>query len=113
MRMLSVLRKLLSDAQTEPFWTPVDLKMYPEYTSLVPMPMDLGTILQRTKEDAYSDEFNFIRDVLLVCSNCQKFNAEESALHQYSLRLKEEVEDLFSRWIESDDRPADPDIPYE
>jgi hypothetical protein len=29
------------------------------------------------------------------------------------IRLKEEVEDLFNKWIESDDKPEDPDIPYQ
>ena len=32
LRIISLLRWLLSDIQTEPFWTPVDLSLYPDYS---------------------------------------------------------------------------------
>ena len=72
MRMLSLLRWLLSDIRTEPFWTPVDLKVYSTYTTIVQVPMDLGTILSRTKEGLYTDVYAFLR-VLEKISNFNRY----------------------------------------
>lgn len=53
MRCLSILRVLIADVRTEPFWAPVDLKMVPSYKHYISHPMDLGTIHENVRSNAY------------------------------------------------------------
>ena len=54
-RILSLLRWLLSDIRTEPFWAPVDLKLYPSYMYVyIQQLLSLVFIIN----DVYSPQFN-------------------------------------------------------
>jgi hypothetical protein len=73
MRCLSILRQLVADTRTEPFWVPVDTKAVPSYLHFIKQPMDLGTIRKRVVSGHYgtdADKFAAVSvacDVLGVC----------------------------------------------
>ncbi|KAJ1430973.1 Bromodomain-containing protein [Ochromonadaceae sp. CCMP2298] len=108
-RCLSLLRSLVEDVRTEPFWAPVDVSVIPSYPHYISHPMDLGTITTRVKGAGY-DEEQFAKDVRLVWANCQTFNVEQSVLYGYASILGDKFERLFDAWITSPSRPQNPDI---
>lgn len=56
MRALTILRQLVSDTRTEPFWVPVDTKAVPSYLHFIKQPMDLGTIHKRILKGHYGSD---------------------------------------------------------
>ncbi|KAI1321818.1 hypothetical protein EDD11_000094 [Mortierella claussenii] len=71
-----VLKKLMDDPCAFEFLQPVDpiRQGIPQYLKIISHPMDLGTIQQKLKTDAYKSAGEVRDDIELVIFNCRKFN---------------------------------------
>ncbi len=67
-----ILRALLSDERTEPFWEPVDVKLVPSYTHYIKQPMDLGTVRNKVEKGLYAspEAFKKVRAFIYVLCCC-------------------------------------------
>lgn len=61
--LYGLLNKLNNDVDTAAFWAPVDTKLYKDYNKYVKVPMDLGTIAVRLRDDQYEDDLEHFRQV--------------------------------------------------
>jgi hypothetical protein len=83
---VSIRQKLLEGIQlcceciqeSNSFTEPVDLEAYPDYTSVVPVPIDLSTIIARLQNSFYRRKASLLWDVLLLFNNAVVFNEETS-----------------------------------
>lgn len=94
----SVLKELLRKAHEGyafPFYHPVDpvALNIPEYFKVIKRPMDLHTIGEKLKMNAYENANEFEEDMRLMFNNCYKFNPVGQAVHQMGRQL-EQVFDL-------------------
>ncbi|KDD73462.1 hypothetical protein H632_c2149p0, partial [Helicosporidium sp. ATCC 50920] len=77
------------------FNEPVDLGMYPEYTSIVETPMDFGTIRRKLSQNAYPAVANVLHDARLIFSNCRAFNDPTSDIMADCRRLEAHFKSLW------------------
>ncbi|OMH83849.1 SWR1 complex bromodomain subunit bdf1 [Zancudomyces culisetae] len=66
------------------FYEPVDYKALniPSYPKIIKNPMDLGTVKTKLASGAYKTPSDFHSDVLLIFTNCYKFNPPNHPVHQ-------------------------------
>lgn len=64
----------ITENATTLFQFPVSLTEFPDYLKYVESPMDLNTIESKINSDQYKTVEDFEYDVLLIFSNCEKFN---------------------------------------
>lgn len=64
--------KNLKDAW--PFVRPVNLKLVPDYTTIIQTPMDLEMIEKRLNHYHYTTKEMFVHDLMLVVNNCRTYN---------------------------------------
>lgn len=90
------LRQLVARLMTNPqhnrrgiFNLPVDANALGlvDYETIIPKPMDLGTIKARLHAVAYNSRDEFASDVRLVFQNAMRFNPPENAVHISSQAL--------------------------
>ncbi|GMS89232.1 hypothetical protein PENTCL1PPCAC_11407, partial [Pristionchus entomophagus] len=84
-------RNILDEMQElegcEFFASPVDLDEVPSYSLLIDKPMDLGTISQKIDRSGYSDAEDLYSDIMLVFSNCNSFNEDDSEIGEAGIRI--------------------------
>jgi len=85
-------------AQTEhsaPFLQPVKKKEAPDYHIIIKQPMDLGTMTKKLKQLAYQSKKQFVDDLILIWSNCLKFNTSPDHLfRKHALFMRKETDKL-------------------
>jgi len=69
-----VLTKLRKDPLSFEFRKPVDPKFAPDYYEVITTPMDIGTMLARSREKDYVSLEDFYTDFHLMVSNCHRYN---------------------------------------
>jgi len=80
-----------------PFLYPVNMKQFPTYKKIIEKPMDLATIRRKMDAKEYSTRSDFKEDVLLIFSNCEVFNEDDSPVGKAGHQMKS----LFdARWVE-------------
>lgn len=82
-----------------PFYHPVDpvALNIPEYFKIIKKPMDLSTIQEKLKINAYDSADEFEADMRLMFNNCYKFNPPNQPVH----KMGKQLEELFdSKWSE-------------
>lgn len=90
----NVLNELLKTKYKKinwPFLEPVDIKLVPNYLSVIENPIDLSTI--KRKLPFYENRIEFFADLLLMVNNCYKFNAKGTDIYSCG----EEMEKLIDR----------------
>jgi bromodomain-containing factor 1 len=97
--ILKELHKKAHEAYAFPFYHPVDpvALNIPDYFKVIKRPMDLSTVQDRLKMNAYENANEFEADIRLMFNNCYKFNPPSQAVHQMGREL-EAVFDL--KWSE-------------
>ena len=80
-----------NELQVEPFLEPVPLDVVEGYADIVPLPMDIGTILDRLKNRFYRTKEAIIFDVSLIERNCHIFNSEESQISRDASSIVEQL----------------------
>jgi hypothetical protein len=64
-----------------PFEKPVSLSAFPDYTTIVPTPMDMQSVERKVKSAAYATPEDFEYDILLIFQNCIAYNAARKTDH--------------------------------
>jgi WD40 repeat protein len=62
------------------FLLPVDVTKYSDYATRIEVPMDLSFIRDRLEADYYASRYSVVADVMLMYSNCQKYNGDKDEL---------------------------------
>jgi len=108
-----MLRLVQEQPNANLFLEPVDWKQLgiPEYTIVIKEPMDLGTIGKFLKQQIYCNKEEFIKDMRLVFSNAQQYNADESEIWTMAKGLSQffesQLEDVFKNDITDAERQAE------
>lgn len=91
----SLLMHLLSALQNStnawPFLQPVNKDEVLDYYDVIKQPMDLSTMETKLEQDAYETPEDFIKDSLLICINCRKYNGEQTPYHKAATKLEREL----------------------
>ncbi|KAL0019631.1 hypothetical protein WJX77_005620 [Trebouxia sp. C0004] len=99
-RAQKVVKGVLKLKAAAPFSRPVNEEEVPGYEAAVKQPMDLGSVLEKLKNAAYTSLGEVLGDVDLVWANCRSFNEPDSDIcdladqAQQALRMRWQQEGL-------------------
>ena len=90
-----VLMELKANEHAHPFLQRVNKREAPDYYNVIKQPMDIGTMMKKLKQLQYKSKKEFVDDLMLIWSNCLKYNADPSHfLRKKALHMKKETEKL-------------------
>jgi transcriptional activator SPT7 len=90
-----VLMELKACEHAHPFLQRVNKREAPDYYNVIKHPMDIGTMMKKLKQLQYKSKKEFVDDLMLIWSNCLKYNADPSHfLRKKALHMKKETEKL-------------------
>jgi transcriptional activator SPT7 len=90
-----VLMELKANEHAHPFLQRVNKREAPDYYNIIKHPMDIGTMMKKLKQLQYKSKKEFVEDLMLIWSNCLKYNADPSHfLRKKALHMKKETEKL-------------------
>jgi transcriptional activator SPT7 len=90
-----VLMELKAGEHAHPFLQRVNKREAPDYYNVIKHPMDIGTMMKKLKQLQYKSKKDFVDDLMLIWSNCLKYNADPSHfLRKKALHMKKETEKL-------------------
>ncbi len=93
--MEKVLMELKAGEHAHPFLQRVNKREAPDYYNIIKHPMDIGTMMKKLKQLQYKSKKEFVEDLMLIWSNCLKYNADPSHfLRKKALHMKKETEKL-------------------
>lgn len=93
--MEKVLMELKASEHAHPFLQRVNKREAPDYYTVIKQPMDIGTMMKKLKQLAYKSKKEFVDDLMLIWSNCLKYNADPSHfLRKKALFMRKETEKL-------------------
>jgi transcriptional activator SPT7 len=93
--MEKVLMELKACEHAHPFLQRVNKREAPDYYSVIKQPMDIGTMMKKLKQFAYKSKKEFVDDLMLIWSNCLKYNADPAHfLRKKALYMRKETEKL-------------------
>ena len=96
--MIAGIQRLMDRPGNEIFSQPVDWKGLglTDYLEVVKHPMDLGTIVQRLREDShYEDDEHVYADIRLVFDNAVKYNKKGQDVYRVAWNEKRRVERML------------------
>lgn len=90
-----VLMELKAGEHAHPFLQRVNKREAPDYYNVIKQPMDIGTMMKKLKQLQYKSKKDFVDDLMLIWSNCLKYNADPNHfLRKKALHMKKETEKL-------------------
>jgi transcriptional activator SPT7 len=93
--MEKVLMELKAGEHAHPFLQRVNKREAPDYYTVIKHPMDIGTMMKKLKQFAYKSKKEFVDDLMLIWSNCLKYNADPAHfLRKKALYMRKETEKL-------------------
>ena len=93
--MEKVVMELKACEHAHPFLQRVNKREAPDYYNIIKHPMDIGTMMKKLKQLQYKSKKEFVDDLMLIWSNCLKYNADPSHfLRKKALHMKKETEKL-------------------
>jgi transcriptional activator SPT7 len=93
--MEKVLMELKACEHAHPFLQRVNKREAPDYYTVIKQPMDIGTMMKKLKQFQYKSKKEFVDDLMLIWSNCLKYNADPAHyLRKKALYMKKETEKL-------------------
>ena len=93
--MEKVLMELKAGEHAHPFLQRVNKREAPDYYNVIKHPMDIGTMMKKLKQLQYKSKKDFVDDLMLIWSNCLKYNADPSHfLRKKALHMKKATEKL-------------------
>jgi transcriptional activator SPT7 len=93
--MEKVLMELKAGEHAHPFLQRVNKREAPDYYSVIKQPMDIGTMMKKLKQLQYKSKKDFVDDLMLIWSNCLKYNADPAHfLRKKALYMRKETEKL-------------------
>ena len=98
---LTICHTLISEMEAQehawPFMLPVNTKQFPTYKKVIKSPMDITTIKNKCEKNVYKFRDEFVDDVRLIFSNCERFNEDDSPVGKAGHAMRSHFE---SRWAE-------------
>jgi hypothetical protein len=79
----TLLERIISRPDSEPFRRPVDLTQITDYLSIVTEPMDFGTVRAKLFNGQYNNVEEFDDDCKLVLANSKKYNTNKRSRVSY------------------------------
>lgn len=98
-RIVAGLKVVIESPTAEPFALPVDTRVYSDYLSHIPLPMDLSHILRRLEHEYYRSPEALQNDFELINRNVRIFNKAGSAIFELSKKLSP----ILTRLVKNDD----------
>ncbi|KAF2000462.1 transcriptional activator spt7 [Amniculicola lignicola CBS 123094] len=93
--MEKVLMELKAGEHAHPFLQRVNKREAPDYYIIIKNPMDIGTMMKKLKQLAYKSKQEFVDDLMLIWTNCLKYNADPAHfLRKKALHMRKETEKL-------------------
>ena len=92
MKFVNELEK--SDPQ-DVFAMPVTDQIAPGYSTMIRHPMDFSTIKAKCEGLEYESLAAVRFDAHLMCSNCLKYNTEDTPFHSLATKMQKEVDRIF------------------
>jgi transcriptional activator SPT7 len=93
--MEKVLMELKACEHAHPFLQRVNKREAPDYYIVIKQPMDIGTMMKKLKQLGYKSKKDFVEDLMLIWSNCLKYNADPAHfLRKKALYMRKETEKL-------------------
>lgn len=89
--LMHLLSQLQNSTNAWPFLQPVNKDEVLDYYEVIKQPMDLSTMETKLEQDAYETPEDFVRDVMLICNNCKRYNSETTPYHKAALKLEKEM----------------------
>jgi len=90
-----VIMELKAGEHAHPFLQRVNKREAPDYYNVIKQPMDIGTMMKKLKQLQYKSKKEFVDDLMLIWSNCLKYNADPGHfLRKKALHMKKETEKL-------------------
>lgn len=89
--LMNLLSALQSSTHAWPFRQPVNKDEVLDYYDVIEQPMDLSTMGDKLEQDEYEKPEDFIKDAMLVCTNCRRYNSKETTYHKAALQLEKEM----------------------
>ncbi|KAJ1674975.1 hypothetical protein EV182_002188, partial [Spiromyces aspiralis] len=84
-----LIRKFIKKDAYAMFLEPVDTSVVTDYLDVIKHPMDFGTMKKRVESRHYTSIDQFKSDFLLVCRNCQLYNAPTTRYYKCASRIEE------------------------
>lgn len=93
--MEKVLMELKAGEHAHPFLQRVNKREAPDYYVVIKQPMDIGSMMKKLKQLQYKSKKEFVDDLMLIWSNCLKYNADPGHfLRKKALHMRKETEKL-------------------
>ena len=87
--------ELKATEHAHPFLQRVNKREAPDYYIIIKHPMDIGTMMKKLKQLQYKSKKEFVDDLMLIWSNCLKYNADPAHyLRKKALYMRKETEKL-------------------
>lgn len=90
MFIMDVINKCTKMNFSSAFLRPVSVKKFPDYQKIVAVPIDLGTMKSKCKNNQYKKFDDFLSDLKLMHSNCVKYNGESHGLSILAKKMWDE-----------------------
>ncbi|ORD95123.1 transcriptional activator [Enterospora canceri] len=93
-----MIAELYANPSAWPFFDPVSSKDVPEYRSVIKQPMDMSTIKMKHANGEYAEFDQFEEDVLLMVTNCYKFNGPNTQYHKCAQHIEKSYRTLRNKY---------------
>lgn len=101
-RLADILKFFLNDLQAHssawPFLQPVKKSEVPDYYTVITKPMDLSTMENKLKNNAYKTIKDFYNDFKLIIKNCCIYNAPSTQYYKCAQKIDEYFEKKVSHF---------------
>ncbi|KAI8969224.1 hypothetical protein BDF20DRAFT_907941 [Mycotypha africana] len=87
-QMLHIVEEMQNFTDAWPFLEPVNIEEVADYYDIIKEPMDLATLEENVKNDAYPKWEDFIKDTRKIFDNCRVYNAEDTEYAKCAARLE-------------------------
>ncbi|KAI8889729.1 putative histone acetyltransferase [Backusella circina FSU 941] len=87
-QMLIIVEDLQNYTHAWPFLEPVNIDDVADYYDIIKDPMDLATLEENVKADAYPTLDDFVKDTQKIFENCKVYNAEDTEYAKCAARLE-------------------------
>ncbi len=96
-KLNSILKILSGNKAIWPFAKPVDATLVRDYYLVIKNPMDIQTVTNKLSNNEYKTKEMFYRDIMLIITNCQTYNAADSVYVQCSKTIHKVFEEAFEQ----------------
>ncbi|KAI8355124.1 hypothetical protein EDC96DRAFT_446806 [Choanephora cucurbitarum] len=87
-QMLFLVEEMQNYTHSWPFLEPVSIEEVADYYDIIKDPMDLATLEENVKADAYPTMEDFVRDTQKIFDNCRIYNGEDTEYARCSAKLE-------------------------